>query len=164
MIRLKYSRLCCLVHDSLHRFTAKSTVSMTKEQEKSLLISLSEVLNKIKLWTGELDSDSGSDSDNGDHGNLLIHTSSCHSSASECILKITNDLVILLAVESCYVQHLAGNVLVSISEFVLASVRSYIRYQAWIFLTIRSILSDASISYRRAIGKNLYNHYVFTSS
>ncbi|KAI3713068.1 hypothetical protein L1987_71639 [Smallanthus sonchifolius] len=95
----QYSRLCCLIHDSLHPFT---------------------VLNKIKLWTVELDSNSGSGSDS-ENRNPLIDIPKCHSSASHCTLNITNDLVFLLAIESHYVQHLAANVLVSVSEFVVAS-------------------------------------------
>ncbi|CAH1420093.1 unnamed protein product [Lactuca virosa] len=122
MLRLQYSRLCCLIHNSLHPFTAKSTESITKEQEKSLLITLSQVSNQIKLWTDEFAS--------GDHGNPVNEISSnskstivssiCHSSASECVFKIINELVFLLAIQSPYVRHLSGNVLVAISNFVVS--------------------------------------------
>ncbi|KAI3503131.1 hypothetical protein L1887_31567 [Cichorium endivia] len=71
MIRYQYSRLCCLIHNSLHSYKAKSTVSITKEQEKSLLITLSQVF--------------------------------------------------FLAVQNPYARHLAGNVLVAISEFITSS-------------------------------------------
>ncbi|KAK1428946.1 hypothetical protein QVD17_17786 [Tagetes erecta] len=123
MSQLQYSRLCQLID---HPFTVKSAVSITKEQEKSLLITLSQVLNKVKLWIAEFDSDSGSDSENGDHTSdnqdrPFIDTSKCHPSASPCLLKIINDLVLLLAVESRFVQHLAVNVVVSVSEYVVAS-------------------------------------------
>ncbi|KAJ0726851.1 putative protein Line [Helianthus annuus] len=111
---LQYSRLCRLIHDSLHPLTVKSSVLMTNEEEKLLLITLSQILNRIKVWTAEFDSDS----DNGDH---VMDDLKCHSSASCCIPKITNELVFLLCLESQYGQHLAANVLVSISEFVAAS-------------------------------------------
>ncbi|XP_076929057.1 uncharacterized protein LOC143593255 [Bidens hawaiensis] len=119
MNRLQYSKLCRIIHDSLHQFTEKS---ITKEQEISILITLSQVLNKIKLWTAEFDSDSESGSGSGfDSGSNVIDDLHDHSSASHCILKITNQLVLLLAVESEFVQHLAANVVVSVSEFVVAS-------------------------------------------
>ncbi|XP_071692299.1 uncharacterized protein [Rutidosis leptorrhynchoides] len=123
MNRARYSRLCCFINESIHSYKVKSTEAMTKEEEKSLLINLSQVLSNIKLWTNELDSDS--DSETGDHVatsiDSLVDNSTCHSSATECIYKITNDLVCLLGVENRYVQHLVVNVLVSISEFVVAS-------------------------------------------
>ncbi|KAM0058019.1 putative protein Line [Helianthus debilis subsp. tardiflorus] len=117
---LQYSRLCQLIHDSLHPLTVKSSVLMTNEEEKLLLITLSQVLNKIKVWTAEFDSGSGSDSDS-DNGDHVMDDLKYHSSASCCIPKITNELVFLLCLESQYGQHLAANVLVSVSEFVVAS-------------------------------------------
>ncbi|KAL8200600.1 hypothetical protein R6Q57_011939 [Mikania cordata] len=151
----QYSRLCRLIHDSLHPFT---------------------VLRKIKPLTAEFDSDSSSDSDNGDHvgasffsqilinylhhhcctikltsnqqANPSVHVSECHSSASHCILKITNDLVFLLTVESRYAQHLASNVLVSVSEFVVASGNNWEEFmQALCFyfkLIICKVISPSS--------------------
>ncbi|KAI3665737.1 hypothetical protein L6452_44367 [Arctium lappa] len=162
MSRRQYSRLCYLIHDSQHLFTtAKSTELITKEQEKSLLIILSQVLNQIKVWIGEFDSDSGSgsgsgsgsDSDNGDHGNpsidvssngeFVIRNSICHSSTSQCIFKITNDLVFLLAVESSYARHLAGNVLVAISEFVVASESYWEEFLQSLFFFFEVIICKA---------------------
>ncbi|KAL4568672.1 hypothetical protein LXL04_024287 [Taraxacum kok-saghyz] len=143
MLRHQYSRLCCLIHNSLHPFTAKSTAPMTKEHEKSLLITLSEVLNRIKHWTGEFGS--RSDSDNGDHVRQFVYrylnlpsflfrmytqdhkrigTISCRNQDYEIgALTFQFDFlqVFLLAVQSPYVRHLAGNVLVVISEFVVSS-------------------------------------------
>ncbi|KAJ9564093.1 hypothetical protein OSB04_000059 [Centaurea solstitialis] len=162
MGRREYSRLCYLIDDSLHLFTAKSSDSITKEDEKSLLIVLSQVvnrqfivLNQIKRWIDELDSDSGSgfDSDNGDHGSPMIDVSRngelvtrgsiCHSSISECMYKVTNDLVFLLAVESSFVRHLAGNVLVAISEFVVASESYWEEFLQSLFFFFELIIRKA---------------------
>ncbi|XP_076909378.1 uncharacterized protein LOC143566609 [Bidens hawaiensis] len=147
MDRLQYSNLCHLIHDSLHPFTVKS---ITKEQEKAILITLSQVLNKIKLWTAEFDSDSGSGFGSGsDSGSNVINNIHDHSSASHCILKIINQLVLLLAVESEFVQHLAANVVVSVSEFVMASgsyweefMQSLCSYFELIFCKVLSPSSD----------------------
>ncbi|KAI3699620.1 hypothetical protein L2E82_44044 [Cichorium intybus] len=119
-------------------------VSITKEQEKSLLITLSQ----IKLWISEFDSES----DN--HGNPLIaisnntksttHVSICHSSPSECILKITNDLVFMLAFQNPYAQHLAGNVLVAISEIITSSENYWEEF-------IQSLCSHLNLIIHKAI-------------
>nr|XP_043638809.1 uncharacterized protein LOC122609927 [Erigeron canadensis] len=119
--RFHFSRLCRLFHHSFRSFTDKSTLSISKAEEKSLLITLSQVFSQIKLWTSDFDSDS----DNADHGEPLEDNSTCHLSPSECILDITNTSMFLLAVESRYVQHLVGNVVVSVSEFVVTSGRCW---------------------------------------
>ncbi|XP_024974917.1 uncharacterized protein LOC112513026, partial [Cynara cardunculus var. scolymus] len=107
--------------------------------------------NQIKLWIGEFDSDS--DSDNGDHGNPLFdisskgefitHDSICHSSTSQCIFKITNDLAFLLTVETSYARHLAGNVLVAISEFVVASESYWEEFLQSLFFFFELIICKA---------------------
>nr|GEU70234.1 hypothetical protein [Tanacetum cinerariifolium] len=112
IIHLHYSRLCHFITNSLNSYTVKSTI--TKQEQKSLLINLSQVLNKIKLFIDDFDLD---------NGDSLGDIAMCHSSACECLTKITHRLVFLLAVENRYVRHLAGNVIVSLSEFVVESRR-----------------------------------------
>ncbi|KAL2906166.1 Bacterial non-heme ferritin, partial [Bienertia sinuspersici] len=61
------SRLCSLFEQSInHRFTKLELTSLTKDEERELLISLSQIFNLIRRWTDELqlisDRSSGSSS------------------------------------------------------------------------------------------------------
>ncbi|KAF2295143.1 hypothetical protein GH714_031686 [Hevea brasiliensis] len=96
-------------------------ISLTRDKEKDLLIALSRVLREIQLMKLALDCDSDKevapdlvcDKDFGGSG--------MHREDHNCLIKILADLIILLTVESRFVQHLVGNILVVISEFVAAS-------------------------------------------
>lgn len=103
----KLSRLCRLV-DSL------PGPETTKTKERDLLISLSQILKEIQTWIRELDKET--ESKKKCYGESVLH----HEEHS-CLIKIVTDLMLLLIVESQYVQHLVGNVLVVCSEFVALS-------------------------------------------
>ncbi|KAK0604521.1 hypothetical protein LWI29_016477 [Acer saccharum] len=103
-----YSRLYRLINDSIRPYTEPEAVSLTKQQEKQLLASLSQVFRQIQLWTRELDCDSDDE----------LKT---HSKDHQYLSKLMADSVFLLTVKSQYVQHLAGNILVVISEFLATS-------------------------------------------
>ncbi|KAJ6304903.1 hypothetical protein OIU78_020450 [Salix suchowensis] len=103
----KLSRLCRLV-DSL------PGPETTKTKERDLLISLSQILKEIQAWIRELDKET--ESKKKCYGESVLH----HEEHS-CLIKIVTDLMLLLIVESQYVQHLVGNVLVVFSEFVALS-------------------------------------------
>ncbi|PWA50358.1 hypothetical protein CTI12_AA296710 [Artemisia annua] len=136
MTRIHYSRICRLITDSLHSVT---------------------VLNKIKCSVYEFDSD------NGDLGDSLGDITLCHSSAYECLQTITHDLVFILVAESRYVRHLAGNVIVSLSEFVVASRRyweEFVQLLCFYFeIVICKVISPSSDPLRRDIylGSDLIN-------
>ncbi|XP_024932465.3 uncharacterized protein LOC107424715 isoform X1 [Ziziphus jujuba] len=131
----KCARLCRLIDDSLRPYAVSvaftlleelDVVPMTKEKEKEILIALSQVFRQVQLWNQEFDSDSDNDSV------LLLDCESGCSSGSgphyeeiQCLSKILADLIVLLTFESRYVQHLATNVLVVVSEFVAASGRNW---------------------------------------
>ncbi|KAK2657368.1 hypothetical protein Ddye_010420 [Dipteronia dyeriana] len=103
-----YSRLYRLINDSIRPYTEPEAVSLTKQQEKQLLASLSQVLRQIQLWIRDLDCDSDDES-------------KTHSEDHHYLSKLMADLVFLLTVKSQYVQHLAGNILIVISEFLATS-------------------------------------------
>ncbi|KAK3223048.1 hypothetical protein Dsin_010073 [Dipteronia sinensis] len=103
-----YSRLYRLINDSIRPYTESEVVSLTKQQENQLLASLSQVFRQIQLWTRELDCDSEDES-------------KTHSEDHHYLSKSMADLVFLFTVKSQYVQHLAGNILVIISEFLATS-------------------------------------------
>ncbi|KAF3437668.1 hypothetical protein FNV43_RR20424 [Rhamnella rubrinervis] len=100
-------------------------VSVSKEEEKKILLALSQVFRQVLLWTQEFNSDTDNDS-------VLILDCACgcssgsspHFEETQCLTKIVADLVVLLTVQSKYVQHLASNVLV-VSEYVAASGRNW---------------------------------------
>ncbi|XP_042023707.1 uncharacterized protein LOC121770984 isoform X2 [Salvia splendens] len=118
--RPEHMRLHRLLHDSLHRFSDLSTSTFTQEIEKDLLISLSQVFRQVKQLVDELDSD---------EEELLADTAfdgECFIDATaqldnrHCLAIIIGDLMFLLTIKSQYAQHLVGNTLVAISEFLLA--------------------------------------------
>ncbi|CAK9166412.1 unnamed protein product [Ilex paraguariensis] len=116
----EHSPLCSLIDELLRPYT-QSEFPLTKESEKDLLIALSQVLRQIKFWTHELDSDNDNDTMEkpADNGQFPVG-SKLHYEEHHCLTKIIGDLMFLLAAESRYVQHLAGNIIVIISEFVVA--------------------------------------------
>ncbi|XP_021300896.1 uncharacterized protein LOC110429272 [Herrania umbratica] len=114
---LEFSRLCRLINDSLHPFTESENIYLSKEEEKNLLLILSQVSNEI---------------------HRLIHTTDTASPLNpqlenhQFLSKAISHLITILTFESRFIQHLAGNVLVTLSEFIAFSGKS------WEFL-IRSL-------------------------
>ncbi|XAR73946.1 hypothetical protein NMG60_11008085 [Bertholletia excelsa] len=108
--RPEHSRLCRLIDD--------------KEREKELLIVLSQVFRQINRWINEDDIDS----DNGMLAEVPASTSKCSGGSQsdsedhDCLAKIIADLILMISFESQYVQHLAGNILVAISGYLVAYV------------------------------------------
>lgn len=124
--RFDYSYLCCLIDDSLHPYTALEGNFLTKEKEKALLIALSQVFREVEVLKHKLDSDSedtvaiAPTCYSNSSGTLTIH-----SEDHPCLEKIVSDLIVFLASESQYVQHLAGNILVATSKLVGTSGRNW---------------------------------------
>ncbi|KAM1426338.1 hypothetical protein ACFX15_018057 [Malus domestica] len=105
----KLSRLCRLDDDFLRPYTESGVVLVAQERE--VLVTLSQVLRQVKLWTQALDSDSG---------NGVAIGLDCESDCM-CLTKIVTHLMVLLTVESQYVKHLACSALVAVSEFLVDS-------------------------------------------
>lgn len=103
----KLSLLCRLVDNLPEPET-------TKTKERDLLISLSQILKVIQTWIRELDKETESKK-------ICYGESVLHHEEHSCLIKIVTDLMLLLTVESQYVQHSVGNVLVVFSEFVALS-------------------------------------------
>ncbi|CAI8609207.1 unnamed protein product [Vicia faba] len=105
--------LCRCVDESLSSYTEpRAFVSTNKENEKEILIASSQVVRKIQLRIREFDSSSNKEE---------LHGSEEHCSVHQCLLKIVTKMVNLLAVKNEFVQHVAVNALVLISEFVFAT-------------------------------------------
>ncbi|POO02703.1 Protein Lines [Trema orientale] len=147
------SRLCRLIDDSLRPYREMEVGSVTKEKEKVILLSLSQVFRQVKLWNQELHSDSGSESNNGSMVRLSCESEcsggcSSHSEEIQCLSQIVADLVYLLTVNSRYVSHLVGNVLLAISEFLAASGSNWGAFIQFLCicleLAINTLLADTS--------------------
>ncbi|XP_019185374.1 PREDICTED: uncharacterized protein LOC109180318 [Ipomoea nil] len=141
-------RLCSLIDDSLRPYVEVMPTSFNKENVKELLIALSQVCSQIKRWTVEFASDSDSDgvesdSDTEVTGNSagvgLVPGSEAESPYS--LAKSISVLMGLLAIEYPYVQHLVGNILVAISDFIVASGSSWDE-----FMQLLSLLKLAAAS------------------
>lgn len=105
------SRLCRLIDDSIPQFTDSELITLSEDNERQLLIALSKVLNQIRSWSTQLDSEKqGRESCNS------------HSEDHQCLTGIVANLICFLNVKSQYVQHLAGNICLAISEFLKAYV------------------------------------------
>lgn len=93
-----YWRLCRLINDSLPPTTESQDVSVSKEEEKRLLLVLSQVSREIKF-----------------------STSNVQKVDRIYLSDVVSRLISLLSVDSQFVQHLAGNVLLTLSEVVASS-------------------------------------------
>ncbi|GMY11667.1 Salicylic acid-binding protein 2 [Fagus crenata] len=116
------SRLCRLINDSLHQYTVNhTTLSHSTSQafisDQNFFNFL--LLKQIQLWTPKLNAYSH----NGKEIESASKSECSHSQPEDhhCLAKIVAHLIVLLTLESQYVQHLAGNVFGFISEFVATS-------------------------------------------
>ncbi|KAL6551693.1 hypothetical protein OROGR_007847 [Orobanche gracilis] len=117
--RPEYRRLCRVLDESLQPFSDIIALdSLTEEKEKDLLIALSQVFRQVKQWTSDFDSHEEELVEPVDNRECLASSTS-HLNDHHCAAKIIGDMMSLLAVDSRYCQHLAGNILVAISEFLL---------------------------------------------
>ncbi|KAL8044405.1 hypothetical protein ABFX02_08G044200 [Erythranthe guttata] len=114
-------RLCRRLSETLHPFSDLASDSVTEEIEKNLLIALSQVFREVKRWTHQLDSNEQELlAEPANDSQCLVATNS-NSNDHRCLDNIIGDLMRLLALNSRYSQHLAGNILVAVSEFLLTS-------------------------------------------
>ncbi|XP_045786305.1 uncharacterized protein LOC123881629 [Trifolium pratense] len=105
--------LCRIIDDSLNPYTEpQAFIPTSQKNEKEILIASSQVIRKIQLRIREFDSDSNKEE---------LRGSEQHCSGHQCLLKILTKLVNLLTVKSEFVQHVAVNALVLISEFVFTT-------------------------------------------
>ncbi|GMJ07962.1 hypothetical protein like AT3G50430 [Hibiscus trionum] len=106
----EFSRICRLINDSLRPFTESENLSFSKQEEKNILLILSQVSNETRRLIQSTDT-----------SYPLNPNSQNHHSLSEAIPNLIN----LLTLECRYIQHLAGNVLVTLAEFLASSVKSW---------------------------------------
>ncbi|KAK8717517.1 hypothetical protein V6N13_044783 [Hibiscus sabdariffa] len=106
----EFSRICRLINDSLRPFTESDNLYFSKQEEKNLLLILSQVSNETRRLIQSTDTSSSLNPSSQNH---------------HCLSKAISHLVTLLTLESRYIQHLAGNVLVTLSEFLASSVKSW---------------------------------------
>ncbi|CAO2827963.1 unnamed protein product [Amaranthus hypochondriacus] len=96
--------LSSLIQNSLpNPFTEFELISLTKENEKEILISLSQILIQIRRWTDE------------EQRSYEFRTE-----ANDYLNKIVANLIVLLNARNQYICHTAGKIFLAISEFLLA--------------------------------------------
>ncbi|XP_010255092.1 PREDICTED: uncharacterized protein LOC104595857 isoform X3 [Nelumbo nucifera] len=148
----EYSRLCRLINASLRSYTESEPIQLTKEKEKHLLIVLSQVSREIQRCGDELECDSGKQPLvlNPVIGGHCFPAPELYSECHNCFLEILSILVGLLNMKSQYIQHLVGNILVGISNFVSKSGRNFGDFLhllcVCIEVVISNILSSSSAS------------------
>jgi hypothetical protein len=97
----------------------------TKETEKDLLLSLSQVLREIQSWRSEISCDKAVESREEtvvDHDESADALYGPDSIEYLCLERLVADLVCLLGMENVHVKHLAGNILVEVSGCLVESV------------------------------------------
>ncbi|CAN6923514.1 unnamed protein product, partial [Brassica oleracea] len=118
------SRLHLLIDRCVRRRHAEGEVNLPAEaMEKDMLLSLSQVSREIKSWISEAGLDSASD-----QGQETTDADADAAAASPqskdhlCLERLVVDLVGLLgAKKNVHVQHLAGNILVQVSDSLVES-------------------------------------------
>ncbi|XP_010550373.2 PREDICTED: uncharacterized protein LOC104821263 [Tarenaya hassleriana] len=124
------SSLRVLFDHRLRRYTENEGVSLSKEMEKDLLISLSQVLREIQRWTSEAGSDSAMASSS-ETGEQLEDDEESPAALSiseleySCLVDVVADFVGLLGMKSPYIQHLSVSILVEVSEFLVECGRQW---------------------------------------
>ncbi|KAL9272556.1 hypothetical protein AKJ16_DCAP17481 [Drosera capensis] len=130
-------RLRRLIDDSIDGAAEADAVSMTKDREQSLIVSLSQVLREIRRWNHEQQRDSGLEDDGDEVEDERKESEEIDSRGGwlkldsedeDCLLKILAKLIFLVNAESQYVRQLAGNTLVAASEFIASSVRVWQKF------------------------------------
>ncbi|KAJ9170765.1 hypothetical protein P3X46_018845 [Hevea brasiliensis] len=161
----KFSLLCHLIDDSVRPFTESEVISLTRDKEKDLLIALSRVLREIQLMKLALDCDSDKEVAPELACDKDVGGSGMHHEDHNCLIKILADLIILLTVESRFVQHLVGNILVVISEFVAASGKEWDSFIHSLFicleLAIANMLSHFLAPSKNGAGDSSYDSSSF---
>ncbi|XP_058186703.1 uncharacterized protein LOC131303739 isoform X2 [Rhododendron vialii] len=136
-----HSKLCRLIDESLRPFAYLQEEELAKEIEKDLLIVLSQFFRQIQQWIHELDEDSN---DNvvvvnvaaSDHETSLRHD-------HDCLPKLIGDLILFLSFESQFVQHLAGNILVAIFDYMVASGGNWGEFMRSLCVCLELAISNA---------------------
>ncbi|XVE87206.1 hypothetical protein DITRI_Ditri18aG0097500 [Diplodiscus trichospermus] len=127
----EFSRLCRLINDSLHPFTEAENISFGEEEEKNLLLILSQVSNEIQRLTCTTSTSSSLNPNSQNH---------------QFLSKALSNLITLLTLQSPYIQHLAGNVLVALSEFVASSWKSWAFFIRSLCICFELSISNVSSS------------------
>ncbi|XP_020880698.1 uncharacterized protein LOC9313815 [Arabidopsis lyrata subsp. lyrata] len=105
------SRLHLLIDRCVRQYPEREANSPTKETEKDLLLSLSQVLREIQ--SGEetvVDHDETADALYGPESKEYL-----------CLERLVADIVGLLGMKNVHIKHLAGNILVEVSESLVQS-------------------------------------------
>ncbi|KAG0467864.1 hypothetical protein HPP92_017192 [Vanilla planifolia] len=115
------SRLCDVVSRYLVPYLEPNPVQLTTETEKDLLLSLTQVRRDVKLWTTECYNE---EDEVKDGATVINH--SCHHSfmqtckgENRCLCNIISAMVSFLGTDSPFVRHAAGNLIVSMSCFLI---------------------------------------------
>ncbi|XP_027770640.1 uncharacterized protein LOC107010310 isoform X3 [Solanum pennellii] len=132
----EHSRLCSLIDHYLRPYTETGSTSVTKETEKELLVALSQVYAEIKLWMKEYESDNSFQDMEGNSvgGGRIIPES--HAANHHCLTNVIQVLMVVVAMENAYMNHLVGNILVAVSDFLVESESCWGEYMNLLYLCV----------------------------
>ncbi|XP_077233133.1 golgin isoform X2 [Tasmannia lanceolata] len=136
------SRLCTLINASLRPYTEREHFLVSKEKEKDLLILLSQISREIKLWANDVDCNSDEEID----GKKCVHGLEPFSGKGcNCLANIISVLVFFLTMDNHYVRHLAGNIFVVISNFLIESGSKWEEFVHLLCVGLEVAISSSSL-------------------
>ncbi|KAI0501536.1 hypothetical protein KFK09_016481 [Dendrobium nobile] len=114
------SRLCDLISAHLRPYLDPQPARLAKETERALLLSLTMVRREIQQWMTKSPREP-EDMGGGSYLNHCCHDSSLQTfvGAHRCLCNIISAMVAFLNADSHFVRHAAGNILLSISHFLI---------------------------------------------
>ncbi|ONK76005.1 uncharacterized protein A4U43_C03F22840 [Asparagus officinalis] len=138
------SRICDLVTDSLLPYIEPRCCQLTKETEKDLLLSLSMISKKIK----QLASEDGCRFEQ-DFVENFVSAHSCSKNLDQhfvgeycCLANMVTTMVSFLNIDNQFVQHVAGNILSSLSCLLTSYVNKWLEFIHMLLIIVESSISS----------------------
>ncbi|KAG1368562.1 hypothetical protein COCNU_14G010300 [Cocos nucifera] len=138
------SGLCDLIPGSLLSFIESKPFPLTKESEKDLLLSLSRVSKEIQRWGKEFrdESEQGALMNSLINHNCFMHLERQFGFDNDCLANTISTMVTCLGVDSTFVQHLTGNILVAVSSILTQFGNEWVKFIHLLWITLEVAMSS----------------------
>ncbi|KAJ6812015.1 uncharacterized protein M6B38_152230 [Iris pallida] len=143
---LAIAGICDMITASLLPIIEPNPSLVTEEIEKNMLLSLSLVHRKIKQL--ELEEETLSQSEkvfvlNSNHGRYCCQH---QDQASICLQNIVINMVSFLSIDNRFVQHVSGNIFVSISIFLTKHGSRWVEFILLLWISLEAAISSTNSS------------------
>ncbi|XP_008813214.2 uncharacterized protein LOC103723905 isoform X2 [Phoenix dactylifera] len=144
------SGLCDLITGSLVSFIESKPFPLTKESEKDLLLSLSRIFKEIQRWGKQFsnESEQGALANSLNYHHCFMHLDQHFGCDNDCLANTISTMVTFLGVDSTFVQHLTGNILVAVSNFLTKFGSEWVKFIHLLWITLEvAMLSVSSCTF-----------------